>query len=159
MNKVFLIGRLTKDVDLRYTKSNIAVVRFTLAVNRPKQKDKDHETDFINCVAYSGLAENLAKYQKKGNQIAICGRIQTGSYDGQDGKRVYTTDVIVNEVQFLNNQKQNSAENTQSSAVNNAEPEMYSQEELEKYTQLSTKTVMDTNYNPELAISDDDLPF
>ncbi len=103
-------------------------------------------------MAYSGLAENLAKYQKKGNQIAVVGRIQTGSYDNNEGKKVYTTDIVVNEVQFLSSQKQNSTENTQSSADN-------SNEELEKYKQLSTKTIVNSDYNPELAINDDDLPF
>ena len=148
MNKVFIIGRLTKDVDLRYTVSNTAIARFSLAVNRPKQKDKDQETDFINCVAYSGLAENLAKYQKKGNQIAVVGRIQTGSYDNNEGKKVYTTDVVVNEIQFLNSKSE-----PQSGAESGA------QEELEKYSQLSAKTVMNEDYNPELAIDDSMLPF
>lgn len=159
MNKVFLIGRLTKDIDLRYTVSNTAIARFTLAVNRPKQKGKDQETDFINCIAYSGLAENLAKYQKKGNQIAIVGRIQTGSYDGQDGKKVYTTDIVVNEIQFLNTK--NSAVKDEENVVNSVVNETVknSKDDLEPYKQMAAKIEMDENYNPELAIDDSMLPF
>ena len=96
------VGRLTKDPDLRYSPSGVPMVRFTLAVNRPfSNQQGEKEADFIGCVAFRKQAENLANYMKKGNLIGITGRIQTGSYEGQDNKRVYTTDVIAEQIQFL----------------------------------------------------------
>ena len=102
MNKVVLIGRLTKDPELRFSPgTGIAISRFTIAVNRRKKEDGTQEADFIPCVAWRKQAENLANYQKKGNQIAVTGRIQTRSYDGKDGIKRYVTEVIAEEVQFL----------------------------------------------------------
>src|SRR5699024_7231879 len=101
-NKVFLVGRLTRDPDLRYGSSNNAVMRTSIAVDRQfTNQNGERETDFINIVAFGNRAEVMKKYLTKGSQIAVSGRIQTGSYDGQDGKRVYTTDVIIDEFQFL----------------------------------------------------------
>ena len=100
MNTVNLVGRLTKDPELRYTPSGIATVRFTIAVNRQFKTEGQSDTDFINCVAWRKTAENLANFQKKGNLIGVDGRIQTGNYEGQDGKRVYTTDVLAESIQF-----------------------------------------------------------
>ena len=100
MNSVNLVGRLTKDPELRYTPSGIATVRFTIAVNRQFKTEGQSDTDFINCVAWRKTAENLANFQKKGNLIGVDGRIQTGNYEGQDGKRVYTTDVLAESIQF-----------------------------------------------------------
>ena len=100
MNTVNLVGRLTKDPELRYTTSGIATVRFTIAVNRQFKTEGQSDTDFINCVVWRKTAENLAKFQKKGNLIGVDGRIQTGNYEGQDGKRVYTTDVLAESIQF-----------------------------------------------------------
>ena len=98
MNSVVLIGRLTKDVDLRYSNNQTAVGRFTLAVDR---HDKDKNCDFINCIVFGKSAENLEKYVKKGNKVAISGRIQTGSYTNKDGNKVYTTDVVAERVEFV----------------------------------------------------------
>ena len=101
MNKVILIGRLTKDPDLSYAAgTGTAVCRFTLAVTRPFKKD---ETDFIRCVAFNKTAETIGQYLTKGRQIAIAGRIQTGSYDAQDGTKRYTTDVVVETFEFIGN--------------------------------------------------------
>lgn len=106
INRVVLVGRLTKDPDLRYTPNGVAVCTFTLAVNRPfTNQQGDRDADFINCVAWRGTAENLANYQKKGNLIGIDGRIQTRSYEGNDGKRRYVTEVIAESVQFLEPKK------------------------------------------------------
>jgi|LGVE01.1.fsa_nt_gb single-strand DNA-binding protein len=102
INAVVLVGRLTKDLELRYTTSNIAVCKFTLAVNRKFSKD---ETDFIQCVAWRQSAENMVKFVGKGSLIGIDGYIQTGSYDNKDGVRVYTTEVVANSVQFLEPKK------------------------------------------------------
>jgi len=101
MNKVVLIGRLTKDPELRYTQSGIAVVRFTLAVQRNfKNQAGEYEADFIPIQVWRSTAENCAKYLAKGRLVAVVGRIQTGHYD-KDGQRVYTTDVVADEVRFL----------------------------------------------------------
>jgi len=106
MNKVFLIGRLTKKPELRYTMSNMAVATFTIAVNRPKRQNKEQEADFINVVSWGKQADNCNKYLEKGSQVAIDGRIQTRSYDGEDGKRRYVTEVVADNVQFLNSKKE-----------------------------------------------------
>lgn len=95
INKTTLLGRLTKDIELKYTQSQKAFAKFTVAVNR---RGKDAGTDFITCMAWEKTAEFMQKYCKKGMQVVIVGRIQTGSYDDLDGKKVYTTDVVVEEV-------------------------------------------------------------
>lgn len=102
MNKVFLIGRLTADPEVRYTNDQKAVANYTLAVDRRAARNAEGHTeaDFIRCVAWEKRAEFAEKYLRKGTKIAVSGRIQTGSYTGKDGKKVYTTDVIVEEVEF-----------------------------------------------------------
>jgi len=102
INRVVLVGRLTKDPELRYTPSGVPMTRFTVAVNRTfSNQQGDREADFIGCIAWRKQAENLANFMKKGSLIGVEGRIQTGSFEGQDGKRVYTTDVVADAVQFL----------------------------------------------------------
>ena len=102
MNRVDLIGRTTKDIELKYTSSNLAYCKFTLAVNHKfKNSDGEYETDFIQCIAWKHSAEFMSKYVNKGNQIAVEGRVQTGSYDDNEGKRVYTTDIVCESVQSL----------------------------------------------------------
>ena len=109
MNVFSGIGRLTKDVDLKYTSNGLAVARFTIAINRSfKNKNGNYEADFINCVAFGKRAETIANYVKKGNRFGVTGRIQTGSYQNDQGQTVYTTDVVVDGFTFLesNNQQQ-----------------------------------------------------
>lgn len=102
LNRAVLVGRLTRDPDLRYTASGVAVANFTVAVNRPfTNQQGDREADFINCVVWRRPAENLANYMKKGSMIGVDGRIQTRSYEGQDGRMVYVTEVVADSVQFL----------------------------------------------------------
>ncbi|CYZ52235.1 prophage LambdaSa2%2C single-strand binding protein [Streptococcus suis] len=102
INSVVLVGRLTRDVELRYTPNNIAVGAFTLAVNRNfKNAAGDREADFVNCVIWNKQAENLANWTKKGHLIGITGRIQTRSYDNQQGQRVYVTEVVAESFQVL----------------------------------------------------------
>lgn len=108
MNKVILIGRLTKDPEIRYTEGNepIAIARYSLAVDRrTRGQDGEKEADFINCVAFRKNAEFAEKYLVKGMKIAITGRIQTGSYKNRDGQKVYTTDVVVEEQEFVESKK------------------------------------------------------
>lgn len=102
MNRVVLVGRLTKDPDLRYTPNGVPVATFTLAVNRTfTNQQGEKETDFINCVIWRRAAENVANFLKKGSLAGVDGRIQTRNYEGQDGKRVYVTEVLAESVQFL----------------------------------------------------------
>ena len=109
MNSVILIGRLTRDPELRYTQgSNLAVATFTLAVDRPKKEGENGSADFIRIVVYGKQAENCNKYLVKGRQAAVNGRIQTGSYTNKSGDRVYTTDVIASRIEFLGDSKQES---------------------------------------------------
>lgn len=112
INNVVLVGRLTKDAELRYTQSNIAVATFTLAVNRPfKNEAGEREADFINCVIWRQSAENLANWAKKGSLIGVTGVIQTRSYDNQQGQRVYVTEVVASNFQLL--ESRNSQQNNQ----------------------------------------------
>ncbi len=102
LNRVVLVGRLTRDPELNYTGNGIAVANFNIACNRPfKNQQGEQETDFINCVVWRKPAENLANYMKKGNQIGVDGRVQTRSYEGQDGKMVYVTEILAESIQFL----------------------------------------------------------
>ena len=101
MNSVNLIGRLTKEPQVRYTSDGLAVASFTLAVDRPAKKGEDKQADFPRITVFGKQAENCAKYLAKGRLVAIMGRIQTGSYEKQNGDKVYTTDVIADRVQFL----------------------------------------------------------
>ncbi|MFD2637710.1 single-stranded DNA-binding protein [Piscibacillus salipiscarius] len=102
LNRVVLVGRLTKDPELSYTPNGTAVANFTVAVNRPfSNQQGEREADFINCVIWRKQAENLVNYMKKGSMIGIDGRIQTRSFEGQDGKRVFVTEVVAESVQFL----------------------------------------------------------
>lgn len=118
LNRVVIVGRLTKDPELRFTPNGVATARFTVAVNRTFTNAKgEKEVDFIQCVAWKKQAENLANFIKKGGLIGVDGRIQTGSYEGQDGKRVYTTDVVADSIQFLESKNGNS-ENGQAQTNN-----------------------------------------
>ena len=103
MNKVIMMGRLTRDPEIRYSQNGdqMCIARYTLAVDRKFKKQGDGQTaDFINCIAFGKSAEFAEKYMKQGMMFAVTGRIQTGSYDGKDGKKVYTTDVVVATQEF-----------------------------------------------------------
>lgn len=101
MNKVILIGRLTKDPELRYTSTDIPVVQFVLAVNRNFSRNGERQADFINCVAWRNLADNLAKYMKKGSQICVEGQIQVRNFEDNGGVKRYVTEVICDNIHFL----------------------------------------------------------
>lgn len=118
MNKVILMGRLTRDAEIRYSQgeNSMAIARFSLAVDRRFRKDGEQSADFINCIAFGKAAEFYEKFGRKGTKFVIEGRIQTGSYTNKDGQRVYTTDVVVENTEFAesksNNQSGNSSQNT-----------------------------------------------
>ncbi|WP_416144932.1 single-stranded DNA-binding protein [Planococcus koreensis] len=146
INRVIMVGRLTKDPDLKYTPTGAAVARFTLAVNRNfSNAQGEKETDFINCTVWRKQAENTANFFKKGSLAGIEGRIQTGSYEGTDGKRVYTTEVVADSVQFL--EPKNSAPKTEERSE--APPEKTREPKVFNGTDISY-----TGPDPE-----DDLPF
>lgn len=101
MNKVILMGRLTRDPEVRYASGdNLAIARYTLAVDRRFRRDGEATADFINCVTFGRAAEFAEKYLRQGTKIAVSGRIQTGSYTNRDGHKVYTTEVVVDEQEF-----------------------------------------------------------
>ena len=142
LNNVSLVGRLTKDVELRYTPSNVAVATFTLAVNRTfKNENGEREADFINCVMWRQQAENLANWAKKGALIGITGRIQTRSYDNQQGQRVYVTEVVAETFQLLESKGQG----------NQGQQRQQGQQQASDFPR-------NANTNP-FDISDDMLPF
>ena len=111
MNKVILMGRLTRDPEVRYSQgeSANAVARYTLAVDRRFKRDGDATADFINCVSFGRAAEFAEKYLRQGVKIAVTGRIQTGSYTNKDGMKVYTTEVIVEEQEFAESRAESEA--------------------------------------------------
>ena len=148
INRVVLVGRLTKDPELKYTQTGIAVTRFTLAVNRAFQSASgESEADFISCVAWRKQAENIANFLKKGSLAGVDGRIQTGSFEGQDGKRVYTTEVVADSTQFLE-PRNASAENRSGAGGWSTIPRC----STKRTTELSESAVKSTiNQQPESA--------
>lgn len=140
INNVVLVGRMTKEAELRYTPSNIAVATFTLAVNRDfKSENGEREADFINVVLWRQAAENLANWTKKGSLVGVTGRIQTRNYDNQQGQRVYVTEVVADRFQLLESKGDNQGQaQQQNAAPRNNNP-------------LGVTNPLD--------ISDDDLPF
>ena len=110
MNSVQLLGRLTRDPDVRYADSGSTIARFSLAVDRRFKQESGETADFINCIAFGKTAEFIEKFIFKGTKIALNGRIQTGSYTNKDGVKVYTTDVVVENVEFAESKNNNSNE-------------------------------------------------
>jgi single-strand DNA-binding protein len=147
MNKAILIGRLTKDPELRYTQSNTPVANFTIAVNRAyTNQNGEREADFINCVTWEKQAENLKKYCDKGSQVAVEGRIQTRTYDDKNGKKVYVTEVIAENIQFLDRKKDGQASNEVKEEEKEEDP----------FADFGSNNTL---YADEIEISDEDLPF
>ena len=112
MNKVILMGRLTREPDIRFSQGEkpTAVARFNLAVTRKYKSNGQEEADFINCVAFGKIAEFTEKYLHQGTKVVVCGRIQTGIYTNKDGQKVYTTDVVTEEVEFAESKKAQSSQ-------------------------------------------------
>ena len=137
MNKVVIIGRFTRDPEIKYTtgENATATARFSLAVNRRfKNKEGNYDADFINCVAFGKTAEFIEKYFTKGMAIGITGRIQTGSYTNKEGQKVYTTDVVVEETEFVESKNKGTSDNVPNNNVN-------------------------SNSDFEETVSDDEMPF
>ena len=147
MNKVFLVGRLTRDPELRYTSSNLAPMRCSIAVDRQFVREgEERGADFINIVAFGNRAETMSKYLTKGSQIAIDGRIQTGSYDGTDGKKVYTTDVVIENFQFLDSK---GSRNIEDMPTDNDIPNDTTSDSSDPFADFGAK----------IEVSDSELPF
>ena len=151
MNRVELIGRLTRDPELRYTANNVATARFTLAVNRTFQSQSGEQgTDFINIVVWNKQAENVKKYMTKGSLVAVTGRIQTGSYE-KDGRTIYTTDVVADNVQFLETKAQSGARDNVSIS------DFESSDNGTTGSDMSDEVF--ANFGDSIEISDDDIAF
>ena len=118
MNKVILTGRITRDLEPKYTQDQKAIVRFSIAVDR---RSKEKGADFISCVAFDKTAESMSKYLSKGSKIAAYGRIQTGSYQDRDGNTVYKTEVVAEEVEFLDSAKETRTEDSRLAPDDSAE--------------------------------------
>ncbi|MTW85751.1 single-stranded DNA-binding protein [Virgibacillus dakarensis] len=157
LNRVVLVGRLTKDPDLRYTATGVAVANFTIAVNRPfSNQQGEREADFINCVVWRRPAENLANYMKKGSMIGVDGRVQTRRYEGQDGKTVYVTEIVADSVQFL--ESKGSSPNRSQGAPGFQPNQNQSQNQNQNQQNQNQENPFANNGEP-IDISDDDLPF
>lgn len=148
INNVVLVGRLTKDPELKHTGSNIAVASFSLAVNRNfKDANGERETDFINCVIWRQQAENLANWTKKGALIGITGRIQTRSYENQQGQRVYVTEVVAENFQMLESRAAREGGNANTG---------YNQQPQQQEPNFGRSNQVQGSF---VDISNDDLPF
>ncbi len=161
MNKALLIGRLTRDPELRSTSTGRNVCQFSIAVNRNfTNANGEREADFINCVVWDKQAENLVKYQKKGNQIAVDGRIQTRNYEDKDGKRVYVTEILANNISFLDSKGTNTSSNDFNSL-----PEPPREDSVSSSSNMSSMETVSVDKDPfeafgdSIEISDNDLPF
>lgn len=158
INQVFLIGRLTRNPELKYTSSGVAYCKFTLAVNRQvANKDGNREADFIECVAWRSTAENLAKYMSKGKLIAVVGKITTGSYQNQQGNNIKTFDVSADVIQYLESIQSIRSESNQSNQnqSNNYDPYQFMTQENPFETQQQTEKQTTLDYD----VTNDDLPF
>ena len=155
MNKVFLIGRLSRDPELRHTTSGTAVCQINVAISRPVSQGRDPETDFINVVVWNKQAENVARYLSKGRQVAVEGRIQTRNYDNAEGKRTYVTEVIASNIEFLGSANDNNRNNTTNNFVDEnpfdaVEPPMDT---------TSVDNDPFASFGEKVEISDNELPF
>ncbi|MCD3219463.1 single-stranded DNA-binding protein [Mammaliicoccus sciuri] len=168
INRVVLVGRLTKEPEYRVTPFGVQVATFTLAINRTfTNQNGERQADFINCVVFRTPAENVNKYLNKGNLAGVEGRLQSRSYENNEGKRVYVTEVVCDSVQFLepksNNQQQNNYKPPQYNQQqgyqqqNYQQPNKYQQPQNNQYQAPQHNPF--TNANGPIDINDDDLPF
>lgn len=169
INRVVLVGRLTKEPEYRVTPSGVQVATFTLAINRTfTNQNGERQADFINCVVFRTPAENVNKYLNKGNLAGVEGRLQSRSYENNEGKRVYVTEVVCDSVQYLepksNNQQQNNYQPPQYNEQqgyqqqNYQQPNNYQQPQNNQYHAPQQHNPF-TNANGPIDINDDDLPF
>ncbi|MCO4469218.1 single-strand DNA-binding protein [Streptococcus infantarius subsp. infantarius] len=167
INNVVLVGRMTRDAELRYTPSNQAVATFTLAVNRNfKNQNGEREADFINCVIWRQQAENLANWAKKGTLVGVTGRIQTRNYENQQGQRVYVTEVVADNFQILDSRATREGQSggsynggfNNNSSLDGSSNGGFSSQSSQQTPNFGRDESPFGNSNP-MDISDDDLPF
>ena len=152
MNNVSLVGRITKDPELRTTSGGTVTTTITVAVNRRfTNQNGEREADFIQCVVWNKQAENVCKFCNKGSLVGVTGRIQTRNYDGQDGKKVYVTEVVAENVTFLESKNKGSSE------FMDSEPNYNNVDSPAKTSDVSEDPFKD--FGSEVVLSDDDLPF
>lgn len=154
MNKVVLIGRLSRDPELRHTTSGMAVCQINVAISRRVGAGKEPETDFINVVVWDKQAENVSKYLAKGRQVAVEGRIQTRNYDNNEGKKVYVTEVVATNVEFLG-----SASDNQTSKQVSIDENPFDTENEAPQESLSVDDDPFASFGEKVEISDSELPF
>ena len=165
MNKVILIGRLTRDPELRRSNTGMAVCNFSVAVNRGfAGQNNEPQTDFINCVCFDKQAENLSRYMTKGRLISVDGRIQSRSYDNQEGKRVYVTEVVATNIQYLESKSatQGTTNNySNNNSYNNAPSNDVTPFDFEQPSAPTVEVDNDpfASFGESVEISDNDLPF
>lgn len=167
INRAVVVGRLTKDPELRKTKSGKSVVQFNLACNRNKTSEGQPEADFINCVAWNKTADTMQQYLHKGDLIGVEGRIQTRNYQDNSGRTIYVTEVIIDSMQFLQNKKKE--EQAQQNTMPQANSYASYQQQYQTQQQQSYQYQQEPLYQPPqnntygsgdtLDISSDDLPF
>ena len=160
MNKVLLIGRLTRDPELRYTGNNTPVATFSIAVNRDFQNQQgEREADFFNIVVWRKQAENVKNYLTQGSQVAIDGRLQTRSYDDQNGQKRYVTEVVANNVEFLGSKNSSSNTNNNTGSNAKAEPTPYDFGDAPEPKGTDVDSNPFADFGSSIEISDDELPF
>ncbi|KMK77911.1 single-stranded DNA-binding protein [Alkalihalobacillus pseudalcaliphilus] len=168
LNRVVLVGRLTRDPELRYTPNGVAVANFTLAVNRPfSNQQGDREADFINCVIWRKQAENVANYLKKGSLAGVDGRVQTRSYDNNEGRRVFITEIVAESVQFLEPRGSNQGGNQGQNDFYGGAPAGGGGNDFARQGNQQQPNRQSNSFNDDpfandgkpIDISDDDLPF
>ena len=161
MNKVILVGRLTRDPELRSTTSGFNTANFSVAVQRNfKNKDGNFDADFINCVAFRNQADFISKYFKKGNMIGLEGRIQSRSYDANDGTKRYVTEVLVDNVEFVGskNDSSNSSYVSDNNASSGFYPDVSSNNTSIPEIEVPSSDPYE-DFDSEITLSDNDLPF
>jgi single-strand DNA-binding protein len=153
MNKVFLIGRLSRDPELRHTTSGMAVCQINVAISRRTGAGREPETDFINVVVWDKQAENVSRYLAKGRQVAVEGRIQTRSYDNNEGKKTYVTEVVASNVEFLGSASDNNRQQSM------PEENPFDSAPIDEPAGTSIDSYPFASFGEKVEISDSDLPF
>lgn len=160
MNKVFLIGRLTRDPELRYTGNNTAVASFSLAVQRNfANQQGEREADFFNIVVWRKQAENVKNYLTQGSQVAIEGRLQTRNYDDANGQKRYVTEVVADNVEFIGSRNSSGNSNNMNNSANNAGPTPYDFGDTPEPKGTDVESNPFADFGSSIEISDDELPF
>ncbi|WP_017725817.1 single-stranded DNA-binding protein [Halalkalibacterium ligniniphilum] len=160
LNRVVLVGRLTRDPELRYTPNGVAVANFTLAVNRTfSNQQGEREADFINCVVWRKQAENVANFLKKGSLAGVDGRVQTRSYDNNEGKRVFITEIVAESVQFLEPRGSSNQGGGNNDYLGGSNPGGNNYGQPNRQSSGGFNDDPFANDGKPIDISDDDLPF